>query len=102
MAVAWVLARFADWRALTSLANLAAPHGQNYGIDAICDYAAEIEENTKIVDNPARKQANAAVREAEKDLAAAERGRCRPGYAVRRSAAGRNAAGRAAQHDRQH
>jgi hypothetical protein len=47
---------------------------QNYGIDAICDYAAEIEENTKIVDNPARKEANAAVREAEKDLAAAERG----------------------------
>ena len=47
---------------------------QNYGIDAICDYAAEIEENTKIAGNPARKQANAAVREAEKDLAAAERG----------------------------
>ena len=47
---------------------------QNYGIDAICDYAAEIEKNTKIVDNPARKKANAAVREAEKDLAAAERG----------------------------
>ena len=47
---------------------------QNYGIDAICDYAAEIEENTKIADNPARKEANAAVREAEKDLAAAERG----------------------------
>ena len=47
---------------------------QNYGIDAICDYAAEIEENTKITDNPARKEANAAVREAEKNLAAAERG----------------------------
>ncbi len=47
---------------------------QNYGIDAICDYAAEIEENTKITGNPARKEANAAAREAEKDLAAAERG----------------------------
>ena len=47
---------------------------QNYGIDAICDYAADIETNTKIVDNPARKKANAAVREAEKTLAAAERG----------------------------
>jgi len=48
--------------------------GHNYGIDAICDYAAEIEENTKIAGNPARKEANAAVREAEKNLAAAERG----------------------------
>jgi hypothetical protein len=47
---------------------------ENYGIDAICDYAADIEVNTKITDNPARKDANAAVREAEKTLAAAERG----------------------------
>jgi hypothetical protein len=47
---------------------------QNYGIDKICDYAADIETNTKIVDNPARKEGNAAVREAEKNLAAAERG----------------------------
>jgi len=46
---------------------------QNYGIDAICDYIADIKTNTKIVDNPARKKANAAVREAEKNLAAAER-----------------------------
>jgi hypothetical protein len=47
---------------------------ENYGIDAICDYAADIETNTKITDNPARKEANAAVREAEKNLAAAGRG----------------------------
>ncbi|MGH8302325.1 MAG: putative transposase [Steroidobacteraceae bacterium] len=47
---------------------------ENYGIDKICDYAADIETNTKIVDNPARKDANAAVREADKALAAAERG----------------------------
>ena len=46
----------------------------NYGIDKICDYAADIETNTKIAGNPARKDANAAVREAEKTLAAAERG----------------------------
>jgi len=46
---------------------------ENYGIDKICDYIASIETNTKIVDNPARKKANAAVREAEKTLAAAER-----------------------------
>jgi hypothetical protein len=44
---------------------------QNYGIDAICDYIAAIETSTKIVDNPARKTANAAVRTAEKSLAAA-------------------------------
>ena len=47
---------------------------ENYGIDKICDYAADIETNTKIVDNPARKDASAAVRETEKNLAAAERG----------------------------
>jgi hypothetical protein len=45
----------------------------NYGIDAICDYAADIEVNTKIAGNPARKKANTAVRDAEKNLAAAER-----------------------------
>jgi hypothetical protein len=45
----------------------------NYGIDKICDYVADITENTKIVDNPARKAASAAVREAEKALAGAER-----------------------------
>ena len=46
---------------------------ENYGIDKICDYLAGIETNTKIVDNPARKAASAAVRDAEKTLASAER-----------------------------
>src|SRR5450755_4536806 len=46
---------------------------QNYGIDKICDYLTAIEVNTKIVDNPARKAATAAVRDAEKALAGAER-----------------------------
>ena len=45
---------------------------QNYGIDKICDYFADIEANTKVVDNPARRNANAKVREAEKVLATAE------------------------------
>jgi hypothetical protein len=45
----------------------------NYGIDKICDYLATIEVSTKIMDNPARKAATAAVREAEKILAGAER-----------------------------
>src|SRR6266851_5189672 len=44
---------------------------QNYGIDAICDYAAAIETNTKVIENPARKTANTAVHQAEKALAAA-------------------------------
>ena len=46
---------------------------ENYGIDKICDYIASIETNTKLIRNPARDQANAAVRDAEKTLAAAER-----------------------------
>ena len=62
----WLKSR---WREENYLKYAAA----NYGIDAICDYAADIEANTKIVDNPARKKANAAVREADKNLAAAER-----------------------------
>jgi len=49
----------------------------NYGIGRICDYAAAIEANTKMTDNPARKAANTAVRRAENALAAA-----REGYAV--------------------
>ena len=63
----WLKSR---WREENYLKYAAAA---NYGIDKICDYAAEIETNTKITDNPARKEANAAVREAEKNLAAAER-----------------------------
>ena len=47
---------------------------ENYGIDKICDYLASIETNTKLIRNPARDHANAAVRDAEKTLAAAERG----------------------------
>src|SRR5208283_2567240 len=46
---------------------------ENYGIDKICDYLATIETNAKLIRNPARDQANAAVRDAEKTLAAAER-----------------------------
>ncbi len=40
---------------------------ENYGIDKICDYAAIIEVNTKITDHPARKAANAAIRDASQD-----------------------------------
>jgi len=64
--LAWLKSR---WREENFLKYAA----QNYGIDKICDYIASIETNTKIIDNPARKKATAAVREAEKALAAAER-----------------------------
>jgi hypothetical protein len=46
---------------------------ENYGIDKICDYLASIETNAKLTRNPARDQASAAVRDADKALAAAER-----------------------------
>jgi hypothetical protein len=64
--LAWLKSR---WRE----ENFLKYASQNYGIDKICDYLAAIEVNTKIVDNPARKAATAAVREAEKILAGAER-----------------------------
>ena len=64
--LAWLKSR---WRE----ENFLKYASQNYGIDKICDYIAGIEANTKIADNPDRKKANAAVREAEKAVAAAER-----------------------------
>jgi hypothetical protein len=45
---------------------------QNYGIDKICDYAATIETNTKIIDNPARKTARDAARAAGAALSRAQ------------------------------
>jgi hypothetical protein len=64
--LAWLKSR---WREENFLKYAA----ENYGIDKICDYIADIETSTKIAGNPARKKANAAVREADKALAAAER-----------------------------
>ena len=46
---------------------------ENYGIDKICGYTAGITVNEKMMPSPARKAVNAAVRDAEKNLAAAER-----------------------------
>ncbi len=65
--LAWLKSR---WREENFLKYASA----NYGIDAICDYAAVIETNTKVIDNPARKAANAAVRQAQNALAAARAG----------------------------
>jgi hypothetical protein len=44
-----------------------------YGIDWLLDYHAEIHTNTKLIDNPARTQANTAIRTAKADLAEAQR-----------------------------
>src|SRR6266700_2835973 len=65
--LAWLKSR---WREENFLKYASA----NYGIDTICDYAAVIETNTKVIDNPARKAANAAVRQAQNALAAARAG----------------------------
>jgi hypothetical protein len=64
--VSWLKSR---WRE----ENFLKYASENYGIDKICDYMASIETNTKLTRNPARDQANAAVRDADKTLAAAER-----------------------------
>jgi hypothetical protein len=64
--LAWLKSR---WRE----ENFLKYASENYGIDKICDYIAGIQANTKVIDNPARKKATAAVREAGKALAAAER-----------------------------
>ena len=64
--LAWLKSR---WRE----ENFLKYASENYGIDKICDYAAGIEVNTKLTDNPARKAANTQVRDADKNLAAAER-----------------------------
>lgn len=61
---------------------------ENYGIDKICDYAAIIEVNIKITDDPARKAANAAIRDASQDhthalFARTTGSRCGRGRAVR-------------------
>jgi transposase len=62
--LAWLKSR---WREENFLKYAAA----NYGIDAICDYVAAVEANTKVIDNPARKSANTRVRTAQNALAAA-------------------------------
>jgi len=65
--LAWLKSR---WRE----ENFLEYASENYGTDKIGDYIASISANTKVIDNPARKKANDAVREAEKALADAERG----------------------------
>ena len=65
--LAWLKSR---WRE----ENFLKYASDNYGIDKICDYVAAIEANAKVIDNPARKAANASLRQAEKALAAAREG----------------------------
>jgi hypothetical protein len=58
----------ARWR-IENVFKYAAEH---YGIDALGDYIAEIETNTRLIDNPARKTANAAVKTLKTELGEAE------------------------------
>ena len=48
-------------------------YAEHYGIDSICDYFADIETNTRPIDNPARTTANAALAAAKTALGDAER-----------------------------
>jgi DNA-binding CsgD family transcriptional regulator len=48
-------------------------YADHHGIDALCDYIADIEANTRPVDNPARKTANTAHKAAKAALGEAER-----------------------------
>src|SRR5712691_11545008 len=65
--LAWLKSR---WRE----ENFLKYASENYGIDAICDYAAASEASTKVTGNPASKAANTSLRQAEKNLAAAREG----------------------------
>jgi hypothetical protein len=58
----------ARWR-IENAFKYAAEH---YGIDALGDYIAAIETNTRPIDNPARKTAKTAVKNAKAELAQAE------------------------------
>ena len=58
----------ARWR-IENAFKYAAEH---YGIDALGDYIAQIEANTRPIDNPARRTANATVKTLKTELAEAE------------------------------
>jgi len=62
--LAWLKSRWREENFLKYAAD-------NYGIDKVCDYIAAVETNTKMIDSPARKAANATIRQADKNLAAA-------------------------------
>ncbi len=66
--VALLLTLKARWR-IENAFKYAAEH---YGIDALGDYIAAVETNTRPIDNPARKTANTAVKTAKAELAQAE------------------------------
>jgi len=59
----------ARWRIENAFKYAAAHHG----IDTLTDYIADIEANTRLIDNPARRQANTQVKARKAELADAER-----------------------------
>jgi Transposase protein len=64
--LAWLRCR---WR----IENVIKYLTRHLGVDALCDYRADLTTNTTKVDNPARKQAKTAVKAAQQRLADAER-----------------------------
>jgi len=68
-AVALLRTLKARWR----IENAFKYAGEHHGIDALADYIAEVETNTRPIDNPARKAANITVKTRKADLGDAER-----------------------------
>lgn len=66
------VALLATLRARWRIENAFKYASEHHGIDALTDYIADIETNTRPVENPARKAANLTVRTAKADLADAE------------------------------
>jgi hypothetical protein len=67
------VALLATLRARWRIENAFKYAGEHHGIDALADYIADIETNTRPIDNPARKTANAHVKSVKAELGDAER-----------------------------
>jgi hypothetical protein len=67
------IALLAMLRARWRIENAFKYASEHHGIDTLADYIAGIEVNTRLIDNPARKQANAQMKARKTELADAER-----------------------------
>jgi hypothetical protein len=67
------IALLAMLRARWRIENAFKYAAQHHGIDTLADYIADIEANTRLIDNPARRQANTQVKARASELADAER-----------------------------
>lgn len=67
------IALLAMLRARWRIENAFKYAAEHHGIDTLTDYIADLEVNTRPINNPARQQANTQVKNAKTDLAEAER-----------------------------